>query len=121
MEHESFEDQVVADLMNRHFVCIKVDREERPDVDQVYMNAVQYMTGRGGWPLHCFTLPDGRPFYGGTYFQKETWIKLLQYLSDTCRHEKENIILQADQILTVIGDARTSSENHAFDRTVVDI
>ena len=68
MEDECFEDDDVAALMNKHFMCIKVDREERPEVDQVYMTAVQLMTQRGGWPLNCFTLPDGRPIYGGTYF-----------------------------------------------------
>ncbi|MGB1317382.1 MAG: DUF255 domain-containing protein, partial [Flavobacteriales bacterium] len=78
MEHESFEDSTVAAFMNEHFVCIKVDREERPDVDQVYMNAVQLMTGRGGWPLNCFALPDGRPLYGGTYFPKEQWMDVMQ-------------------------------------------
>lgn len=81
MEHESFEDEKVATLMNDKFVCIKVDREERPDVDQVYMNAVQLMTGSGGWPLNCFTLPDGRPIYGGTYFQKNQWMELLENLA----------------------------------------
>ena len=80
MEHESFENEEVAALMNEKYVCIKVDREERPDVDQVYMSAVQLMTGGGGWPLNCFTLPDGRPIYGGTYFQKETWMGLLNNL-----------------------------------------
>ena len=68
MEEESFEDEEVAEYMNENFVCIKVDREERPDVDQIYMEAVEMMTGSGGWPLNCFTLPDGRPFFGGTYF-----------------------------------------------------
>src|SRR5690348_1259989 len=68
MEHESFETQPVADALNREFVSIKVDREERPDVDDIYMRAVQMMTGSGGWPLSLFLTPDGRPFYGGTYF-----------------------------------------------------
>src|SRR5512134_2146150 len=69
MEHESFSDEAVARLMNRDFVCIKVDREERPDLDQVYQLAHQLMTRRaGGWPLTMFLLPDGRPFYAGTYF-----------------------------------------------------
>ena len=77
MEHESFEDTAVARLMNEHFICIKVDREERPDVDQVYMDAVQLMTGGGGWPLNCFALPDGRPFFGGTYFPKDQWMQVL--------------------------------------------
>src|SRR6202008_4269722 len=67
MEHESFEDEATAEVMNAHFVCIKVDREERPDVAQIYMMAVQLMNGQGGWPLNCFTMPDGRPIYGGTY------------------------------------------------------
>lgn len=77
MEHESFEDSTVAAYMNENFICIKVDREERPDVDQVYMNAVQLMTGRGGWPLNCFALPDGRPLFGGTYFQKDQWMEVM--------------------------------------------
>ncbi|GAB2686892.1 thioredoxin domain-containing protein [Mucilaginibacter koreensis] len=82
MEHESFEDQGVAAVMNEHFVCIKVDREERPDVDQIYMSAVQLMTGRGGWPLNCICLPDQRPIYGGTYFPKNDWVSLLFNLAD---------------------------------------
>ncbi|MDG0974535.1 MAG: thioredoxin domain-containing protein, partial [Crocinitomicaceae bacterium] len=80
MEHESFEDHDVAEVMNKHFICIKVDREERPDVDQVYMEAVQLMTQRGGWPLNCFTLADGRPIYGGTYFPKDQWLNVLNSL-----------------------------------------
>src|SRR4051794_34518394 len=67
MERESFEDPSVADLMNEHFVCVKVDREERPDVDAIYMDAVQAMTGHGGWPLNMFITPEQVPFYGGTY------------------------------------------------------
>jgi uncharacterized protein YyaL (SSP411 family) len=82
MEHESFEDAQVAAVMNEYFVCIKVDREERPDVDQVYMSAVQLMTGGGGWPLNCICLPDQRPIYGGTYFRKNDWVSLLFNLAD---------------------------------------
>ena len=70
MEKECFEDEEVAKIMNRHFVCIKVDREERPDVDKIYMDAVMLMTQRGGWPLNAVALPDKRPIYGGTYFPK---------------------------------------------------
>lgn len=81
MEHESFEDTSVAAVMNRDFICIKVDREERPDVDQVYMDAVQLMTGRGGWPLNCFATPDGRPFFGGTYFPKTQWLSVLEQIN----------------------------------------
>lgn len=91
MEHESFEDTAVAQLMNAHFVCIKVDREERPDVDQVYMAAVQLMTGRGGWPLNCFTTPDARPVYGGTYFPKEQWMQVLQQLETTWKSDPAKV------------------------------
>jgi uncharacterized protein YyaL (SSP411 family) len=82
MEHESFEQEDVAKVMNEHFVCIKVDREERPDIDQIYMSAVQLMTGRGGWPLNCICLPDQRPIYGGTYFRKTDWMNLLNNLAE---------------------------------------
>ena len=72
MAHESFEDPDVAAVMNERFVNVKVDREERPDVDAIYMQAVQAMTGRGGWPMTVFLDPDGRPFFGGTYFPRTT-------------------------------------------------
>ena len=91
MAHECFEDQEVADLMNAHFINIKVDREERPDVDQVYMAAVQLMTQRGGWPLNCITLPDGRPIYGGTYFPKEQWIHVLKSLVYTFQNDVDKV------------------------------
>lgn len=78
MARESFEDQDVARIMNEHFVCIKVDREERPDVDQLYMDAILLMGRQGGWPLNCFTLPDGRPFYAVTYVPKPQWVALLR-------------------------------------------
>jgi len=87
MEKESFESEEVAEYMNTHFVCIKVDREERPDVDQLYMNAVQLMTQRGGWPLNCFALPDGRPIYGGTYFPTDQWMNVLKSLVHTMEND----------------------------------
>ncbi|RFZ94722.1 thioredoxin domain-containing protein [Mucilaginibacter conchicola] len=89
MEHESFEDDGVAALMNEYFVCIKVDREERPDIDQIYMSAVQLMSGRGGWPLNCICLPDQRPIYGGTYFRKNDWASLLLNLADFFKTKPE--------------------------------
>ena len=98
MERESFEDQEVAEFMNRHFVCIKVDREERPDIDQIYMDAVQILTGRGGWPLNCVALPDGRPFYGGTYFQKDRWMDFLKYMVDYYDKNPNKASQQADQL-----------------------
>jgi len=91
MEHESFEDEAVAKIMNDNFICIKVDREERPDIDQIYMNAVQLMTGRGGWPLNCFALPTGEPFYGGTYFQKDQWIQILNNVSNEYKVAPEKV------------------------------
>ena len=81
MEHESFEDEKVAAVMNENFVCIKVDREERPDVDHYYMSAVQLMGQQGGWPLNVIALPDGRPIWGGTYFPKETWVENLKTIA----------------------------------------
>jgi len=77
MERESFENEAIAETMNRFFVSIKVDREERPDIDQIYMIAVQLMTNAGGWPLNCICLPDGRPIYGGTYFKPQDWQSVL--------------------------------------------
>lgn len=82
MEHESFEDEEVAELMNAHFTSIKIDREERPDLDAIYMKALQIMTGQGGWPLNIIALPDGRPVWGGTYFRKADWMTSLQQLQD---------------------------------------
>src|SRR4249920_2078586 len=82
MAHECFEDGEVAARMNELFVNVKVDREERPDVDAIYMDAVQAMTGRGGWPMTVFTTPDGRPFYGGTYFPKPHFLQLLTAVDD---------------------------------------
>ncbi len=92
MEHESFEDEEVAALMNKFFINVKVDREERPDVDQVYMTAVQLMTQQGGWPLNCFTMPDGSPVYGGTYFQKENWMHILRSLQHAFENEEEKLV-----------------------------
>ena len=98
MAHESFEDPTVADLMNQHFINIKVDREERPDVDQIYMDAAQLLTGRGGWPLNAITLPDGRPIYAGTYFRKPDWIQLLQYLANYWQTKPEEAIKRGEEI-----------------------
>lgn len=98
MEHESFEDEEVARLMNEHFICVKVDREERPDVDKIYIEAVQMLTGQGGWPLNCFALPDGRPVWGGTYFPKEQWMQVLQQLAELNKTGKEKLLSQAEAL-----------------------
>ncbi len=90
MERESFEDEVTADLMNDHFVCIKIDREERPDIDNIYMDAVQNMGLQGGWPLNVFLMPNQKPFYGGTYFKNDQWKALLANISDAfAKHEDQ--------------------------------
>lgn len=102
MEHESFEDDAVAEIMNRDFICIKIDREEHPHVDSLYMSAVQLMNKQGGWPLNCFTLPDGRPIYGGTYYPKETWKEILHSLSDVYKTEKRKVLDYAEKITAVI-------------------
>jgi uncharacterized protein YyaL (SSP411 family) len=99
MERECFEDQEVAALMNKYFVCIKVDREERPDVDQVHMEAVQMMTRQGGWPLNCFTTPDGKPIYGGTYFPKPKWISILRQLNKVWNADPEQVNAYGDKLL----------------------
>ncbi|MFN3874544.1 MAG: thioredoxin domain-containing protein [Flavobacteriales bacterium] len=98
MERESFADEAIARLMNERYVCIKVDREERPDVDHVYMTAVQLLTGRGGWPLNCFALPDGRPVYGGTYFPPQQWQRVLTDLHRAWEEDPERVMRQAAQL-----------------------
>ncbi|MGY5849038.1 thioredoxin domain-containing protein [Salegentibacter sp. F14] len=98
MEHESFEDSRVAQVMNADFINIKVDREERPDIDQVYMNAVQVMTGTGGWPMNVVALPDGRPVWGGTYFRKEQWVNALTQLSNLYQQKPEQLLEYAEKL-----------------------
>src|SRR5690349_18805567 len=91
MERESFENESIAKLMNESFVCIKVDREERPDVDQVYMEAVQVLGINGGWPLNVFLTPEQKPFYGGTYFPPPQWSKVLSGVSDAFRKRRAEV------------------------------
>ena len=98
MEEESFENDSIARIMNDNFINIKVDREERPDVDKVYMNAVQLMTGKGGWPLNCITLPDGRPVFGGTYFTKNQWSKILEDVSNLYKENPQKVEEYAQRV-----------------------
>jgi hypothetical protein len=98
MEHESFEDVTVAKVMNDHFISIKVDREERPDIDQIYMNAAMITTSHGGWPLNVIALPNGKPIFAGTYFPKQNWIKVLLYFQDLYQNETQKLIDQAERI-----------------------
>jgi uncharacterized protein YyaL (SSP411 family) len=108
MEHESFENVEIAQLMNENFVCIKVDREERPDLDTIYMNAVQMMTGHGGWPMTVFLTPDLKPFYGGTYFPPTdrhgipAFPRVLLALADSYRNRKDDLVNSADKITAEI-------------------
>jgi uncharacterized protein len=102
MAHESFVDADVASFMNDHFVCIKIDREERPDIDQIYMDAVQHITGGGGWPLHAFALPDGRPFHGGTYFPRHQWLDLLKKIHSVYENHFVDLQTQADTLTSAI-------------------
>lgn len=123
MEHESFEDPEVARPMNDRFICIKVDREERPDIDQVYMGAVQLMTGRGGWPLNCFTLPDGRPVYGGTYFAPDQWTQVLRQLADTWAQDPAKVEAYAARLHDQVRQTELVALNPApasFTRAQVD-
>ena len=96
MEHECFEKDEVAEVMNKHFVNIKIDREERPDIDAIYMDAVQAMGVQGGWPLNVFLMPDGKPFYGGTYFPKENWIQLLTSVNNGFINHREELQKSAE-------------------------
>lgn len=105
MERESFENHEVAEVMNRHFVCIKVDREERPDIDQIYMYAIQLMTGSGGWPLNCICLPDQRPIYGGTYFRKNDWINILENVAALWINEPDKAIQYAERLTSGIRES----------------
>ncbi len=111
MERESFEDPETAEIMNKLFVCIKVDREERPDLDQVYLEAVQIMTGHGGWPLNCFTLPDQTPVYGGTYFRKEDWKNILLNLAAYWRDRPEEAKSHATELVKELGYNRINHSN----------
>ncbi|MGH2723419.1 MAG: thioredoxin domain-containing protein [Actinomycetota bacterium] len=109
MAHESFEDEETARLMNERFVCIKVDREERPDIDGIYMDAVQAMSGHGGWPMTAFLSPEGEPFYAGTYFPPEDrhglpgFRRVLEAVSRAWREQREDVVRQGKRVVEAIG------------------
>jgi uncharacterized protein len=105
MEQESFMDTAVARIMNENFVSIKVDREERPDIDQIYLEAAQLISGNSGWPLNAFALPDGKPFYAATYFPKQQWIDLLQQVVTTYQKENANVLKQAEALTKALEDS----------------
>lgn len=109
MEQESFENEEIAQFMNEHFVNIKVDREELPDVDHAYMDAIQLIHNSGGWPLNCFALPDGRPFWGGTYFQPQQWLGLLHNVARLYKDNYSDLDKQASEI-----SAGVQLQNHTI-------
>ncbi len=118
MERESFEDPDTAAIMNREFINIKIDREERPDLDQIYMDAVQAIAGNGGWPLNVFLTPEGKPFYGGTYFppvnlhNRPSWKSVLQSIASSFRDRRAEIDQQADHLTKhIAGSSFGLSEN----------
>ncbi len=117
MEKEVFEKQETADFLNEFFVCIKVDREERPDIDATYMTAVQLMTQSGGWPLNCFTLPDGRPIYGGTYFPLPHFMNIVKQLNDLFVSEPQKLYEYAESLVDGMQTANVinTPENTPFD------
>ena len=116
MEEESFENDSIAKLMNENFINIKVDREERPDIDQIYINAVQLMTGSAGWPLNCITLPDGRPIFGGTYFTKTQWKEILIDISKLYKDNPQKAIDFAEKLTEGIQNSNliTLNKEEAF-------
>src|SRR5829696_6133478 len=115
MERESFEDEETAEIMNRHFVNIKVDREERPDIDSIYMSAVQAMIRHGGWPMTVFMTPDGAPFYGGTYFPPvpsrgmPSFKQLLLSLADAYANRREEVLASAENVREFLKESSTAS------------
>jgi uncharacterized protein YyaL (SSP411 family) len=117
MERESFEDAETAAFMNEHFVAIKVDREERPDLDAVYMDAVQAMTGQGGWPMTVFLTPDGHPFYGGTYFPNQdrhglpSFRRVLEAVADAWRNRRTELAEQGHKLTAAIGRMTTARQS----------
>lgn len=117
-------DTAVARMMNQDFVCIKIDREERPDVDQIYIQASQLISGNAGWPMNAFALPDGKPFYAVTYLPKQQWTTLLKQVIEVYRNEKENVVRQADELtkgvqhhelITVAADTVRTSNRKLYD------
>ncbi len=123
MEHECFEDEEVAKIMNENFINIKIDREERPDVDQIYMDALQMMTGSGGWPLNIVALPDGRPFWGATYVPKNNWIQSLNKLTELYKEDPEKIIGYASDLergIKAINLVENNAAAPSFDMIALD-
>lgn len=121
MERESFDNEWIAGYLNEHFISIKVDREQRPDVDSYYMTGVMLTTGHGGWPMSNFLMPDGRPFYGGTYYPPEQFRQLLERINFLWINQKKELAASADRISSAIVEINSSkSSAQSIDRNVID-
>ncbi len=119
MAHDSFENQAVADLLNQHFISVKVDREERPDVDQIYMQAVVGLTGQGGWPLTVFLTPELQPFFGGTFFPRAKFIELLNLIQQAWLQQPDKILTSAEQITAYLRQQDAESSTASLDESVL--
>src|SRR5438552_4787105 len=127
MERESFENEAIAELLNREFVSIKVDREERPDIDTIDMQAVQLMTGHGGWPMSMFLTPDGRPFYAGTYFPPSDrqgmpgFNRVLMHVADAYRSRRSDVEAASDEVQQAISSSmEVGTSDRVVDRIALD-
>ena len=121
MAHESFEDKAIADLLNKYFVCIKVDREERPDIDRIYMAATQAMTGSGGWPMSLFLFPDGKPFFAGTYFPPKAkygrpgFSEIIEAVQNAWTNDRDSLLKSAESITAYLKESTMSDTTEELD------
>src|SRR5216684_2359099 len=126
MERESFENDEIAEILNENFVSIKVDREERPDIDSIYMQAVQLMTGHGGWPMSVFLMPDGAPFYAGTYFPPDDrhgmpgFRRVLTSVSEAYRERRSDVTEAAGEVRSALSSAMRVQGDVTIDRAALD-
>ncbi len=125
MEREAFEDHAIAELMNRSFVCVKVDREERPDIDQIYMSAIQALTGQGGWPLNVFVDHDGKPFFGGTYFPpkamygRPSWREVCEAISEAWQTQRRDVLETGQQLFDYLQRDATAERRSEIDLAAI--
>src|SRR5688500_11769303 len=117
MEREVFENEDIARMMNARLVCIKVDREERPDIDSIYMEAVQAMGINGGWPLNVFLTPDQKPFYGGTYFPPDQWTNVINGIYKAFTERKEEVLKSAEELTKLLAQKNTAHYKKVYEFT----
>lgn len=127
MERESFENLAIAKLLNENFVCIKVDRERHPEIDEIYMTAVMMTAGHGGWPMSSFLTPDGKPFWGGTYFRPDTFTNLLKQVARLWKQQRSKLVAQANYIASAVNKVTAASGkarevgDHAIQNAIINI